>query len=486
MNIVWLKRDLRTQDHHLFHLAERQMEHSDYRIVYIFEHQLFELDNISLRHQQFIFHSLLDINRTLSKYSRKVDILYGDAKEIFGYLDSTFGIDTVFSYEEHGTPKSWSRDKEIKSFFSQSGIEWIEIPSDNVIRGKRDRRGWDKLWYKQISEELIVNSYSLSNSIFEIDQFQLPDELIKKLETYPSSYQAAGESNAHKYLQSFIQQRGRNYHRYISKPIESRVSCSRLSVYLAWGNLSIKQAYQRIRQSEEFDYNKRAYGAMLTRLKWRSHFIQKFETECQYAVRCINKAYEQMPYENDVQKLEAWKSGNTGIPLVDANMRCLIETGWINFRMRAMLVSVLCHHLDIDWKLGAPHLAQMFLDYEPGIHYPQVQMQAGTTGVNTVRVYNPVKQALDHDPKSVFILTWVPELKALPDQFTQCPWILTDMDQLFYNFNLGESYPIPIVDLETAGRRGRNKIWSFRERQDVKREALRILKTHTRRRSTTD
>ena len=70
----------------------------------------------------------------------------------------------------------------------------------------------------------------------------------------------------------------------------------------------------------------------------------------------------------------------TGIPLVDACMRCLKATGWINFRMRAMLVSFLCHHLDCDWRLGVYHLARLFLDYEPGIHYPQFQMQAGTWG----------------------------------------------------------------------------------------------------------
>ena len=95
---------------------------------------------------------------------------------------------------------------------------------------------------------------------------------------------------------------------------------------------------------------------------------------------------------------QAWKHGRTGFPFVDACMRCLIQHGWLNFRMRAMLVSFATYNLWLDWTRISGHLARVFLDYEPGIHYPQIQMQAGTTGINAMRVYNVVKQGKDQDP----------------------------------------------------------------------------------------
>ena len=178
--------------------------------------------------------------------------------------------------------------------------------------------------------------------------------------------------------------------------------------------------------------------------------------------------------------LLAWQSGRTGFPLVDACMRCLHTTGWINFRMRAMLVSLLCHHLDQDWRTGVYHLAQLFLDYEPGIHYPQFQMQAGTTGINTVRIYNPVKQSYEHDPEGVFIKKWVPELFNVPTPFIHEPYKMNHFDQSCYGIEMGVDYPFPIVNLEESGKIAREKIWGHRKGQKVKKESQRILKTHVR------
>ncbi len=162
----------------------------------------------------------------------------------------------------------------------------------------------------------------------------------------------------------------------ISKPLDSRYSCSRLSTHLAWGNISPRQVYLFVRYHPQYHkQKKRDLSAFLTRLKWRSHFIQKLEDEVSYEDKCNNSGFEKLEWSDRGYLKEAWEKGETGVPLVDACMRCLWHTGYINFRMRAMLVSFFCHHLDQDWRRGTDHLAWLFLDYEPGIHFTQFQMQ---------------------------------------------------------------------------------------------------------------
>jgi len=148
--------------------------------------------------------------------------------------------------------------------------------------------------------------------------------------------------------------------------------------------------------------------------------------------------------------------------------------------MRAMLVSFLTHHLDIDWRLGVYHLAQYFLDYEPGIHYTQFQMQAGTTGANTVRVYNPVKNGLEHDGEGEFVRRWVPEIAGLPNHLFHQPWTMTEMERVLYGVELGRDYPMPVVALQGRKIAMVARIYEMRKSEFAREEKARVLKKHSR------
>jgi deoxyribodipyrimidine photo-lyase len=478
VNIVWLKRDLRTLDHAALDAAEKVCQ--PYLIIYVFEPELMQHADSSLRHWQFIYHSIQEMNQNLAKFNRQVVIFHADAFEVFQYLIEQLPFKKVYSHRESGVRLTWDRDKHIRQLFNNNSIDWIEFKRDGIERGIHNRDGWDTGWFKTMRKPIIENCFSKNTIAAPEHPYPMPESLRHSLESYPERFQPPGETNAWKYLNSFTDGRGSNYHLNISKPEQSRQSCGRLSPYLAWGNLSIRQAYQHIKYHQNYDKNKRAFSAILTRLKWHCHFIQKFEVECDYEIRCINRGYELLEHSPNPHYVEAWKSGNTGFPLVDACMRCLHQTGWINFRMRAMLVSFFCHHLDQDWRSGVYHLANLFLDYEPGIHYPQFQMQAGTTGINTVRMYNPVKQSKDNDPEGRFIKKWVPELAEVPLEFIHEPWLMSDFDQTCCGVRMGKDYPLPMIDHMECAKQARKKIWGHRKNDMVKAERERILHTHTR------
>jgi deoxyribodipyrimidine photo-lyase len=227
----------------------------------------------------------------------------------------------------------------------------------------------------------------------------------------------------------------------------------------------------------------RALAAFEGRLHWHCHFIQKLEgaprIEHQNMQRACDGLRDPVP---DRERLAAWCAGRTGFPFVDACMRALTASGWINFRMRAMLMAFASYHLWLHWREPGLHLARLFTDYEPGIHWSQAQMQSGTTGINSLRIYNPVKQSQDQDPEGRFIRRWVPELGRVADAFIHAPWTMTPAEQEACGVRIGRDYPPPLVDHLAAAREARQRLGAVRRQGAARAEGRAIYRDHGSRR----
>ncbi len=474
INIVWFKRDLRIFDHIPLSLAA---QNGNVLPIFIFEPELWKEPDHSYRQYIFLKEALRDLDKQLKVIGGNLAVLVGSAIDIFDRLNSQYQINTIFSHQETWSLWTYNRDKAVKSWAIDNKVAWTEIPKNGVIRNLGSRNGWSRNWYHTMSAPLTTVPHKVkslkisSDTIPETSHLNLSDE-------QPISSQRATRSAAIHTLTSFLSSRGQNYTFEMSSPITAETSCSRISPYLAFGQISVREAYQitgkyaRGLGDSDKKYSK-SLKSFLSRLRWHCHFIQKLEDQPSIETHTLHSSFEKLrPSIYDQKVLEAWETGMTGYPMIDACMRYLNTTGWLNFRMRAMLVSFASYHLWLDWRLTAKHLARQFLDYEPGIHYSQIQMQSGTTGMNSIRIYNPIKQSMDQDPDGHFIKQWVPELRSLSTQLIHQPWLLED-DTL--------DYPKPIVDEKLSRAAAKEKIYSLKKQIKNSDETISLVRKHASR-----
>ena len=470
INIFWFKRDLRLLDNGPLNNAISQKE--KLLLIYCFEPSLKKNKHYSNRHWNFIKESINDLNIFLKNIDTHIHTYNKEITDVLKEIQEKFIVKKIFSHNETGLNVTFERDILLKEFCQNNSIQWEEEINNGVFRGLNNRKNWIKKWRDHMKSPVVLFKGEKNDfiNIKKKQNFKVKDSKI---------LQKGGVSSGIKYLDSFLDSRHTKYQNNISKPEASRTSCSRLSPYMSWGNISTRYAWQRAKEQIQNGKSKFQLNGFTSRLRWQAHFIQKFEMEYQMEFRSVNKGYQNLVKPVNKKYISAWEKGKTGYPLVDASMRCVIETGYLNFRMRALLVSFLTHHLWQPWQSGVIHLARNFLDFEPGIHYSQFQMQAGETGINMIRIYNPTKNAKEHDKEGVFIKKWIPELKKIPTPILFEPWKMSPIDQENYDCKIGKDYPNPIVDISETYKYAASKLWSIKSDPKVKEESSRILQKHT-------
>ena len=481
IQIVWFKRDLRTTDHKPLFEASKNL--IPILPIYVIENEYWEQPFSNKRHWHFIHDSLIELRKELKNLGQSLIIRTGSVIDIFNKLSTQFDIISIYAHEETGNRWTYDRDLNVKNWCNEKNVALIEYPTNGIVRNLKNRDDWSKVRDLRMKENLIPKPLSLmpvegikDGSIPKKDSPIFKNDFIGKV-------QKGGRDEALKIIKSFINDRGKNYLFNISKPGVSENTCSRISPHLTWGTISSKEIIKILnlnknnKQKNERKICNKNLNAIKSRLSWRCHFIQKLESQPSIETACMHPFYDELRKDDiNLEYYKAWKEGLTGYPFIDACMRSLNYNGWITFRMRAMLVSFASYDLWLDWRKTGYHLAQTFTDYEPGIHYSQLQMQSGVTGINTLRIYNPIKQSMDHDMNGEFIKKWVSELRNIPEMWIHEPWKMDLKTQENVNCLIGKHYPKPIVDHATAIRDAKTKLSSIFKKEGYRKNSNIVFK----------
>lgn len=435
MNVVLFDKDLRITDH--LPLAEAA-KGGEVLPLYIFQPSQWQETLLSARHFQFVIESLEELSKQINDRGGKLFFAIGELEAVLDKLLAAYDFISLFAHR--GTK------------VTEKAGEWAERNQQRLITYGPD---FNDVPAKHFRKQL--NSY-FKEPVIEVPiKMEAPEKAseilftdFKRILNFPVSGskirfgQQGGELKALETLDSFLGGRFASYVANQQKPLASSFSSSRLSEYITWGNISVRTIFQKTTeklQSCELEEEKYQLEQFLSKIETRVKICSGASGNKQITdVSTIKNDW-------DEEKFKRWLDGRTGIPIIDAAMRSLNKTGWLNFTFRSLVTSFIANTLLLDEQIPSKALAQLYLDYEPVLHDFYVKQQTGLTG--KVKIINPVKIGKQLDPDGAFIRRYIPELSHIPEEYVHEPWLYPGFYQL--------GYEVPLVDVKKANKLARQK-----------------------------
>ena len=471
MQLLWIKKNCRIHDHRA--LYEISLQHDEIMAFFCYEHSIMTQPDYSRAHRMFHTQCILWLKKDLLNYNIRLWVYDCEVIDMLNIFHQSQPITHIYSHEETWNHATYMRDLAVIQRCKNNNVGYTEYPTNGVVRALKDRDDYDGIWRERMSSPLVPDPAHQWFLFVPKDPW-IQDPVTPEYLTWPIHIQQWWELYALGMLDSFVQRRSTHYLQSLANPHTSVHYNSRLSAYITYGNLSVKQIYTHLMAQKTMLHTQltdpsiskiavshiRNITACISRLHRHDHFIQKFESWPRMEFEEQNTWLADLRTNDDDMRSKV-ESGNTWFLFIDASIRAVKDTGRLNFRARACLVSFVCNTLLQDRRRPAHRLAQQFTDYEPWIHYSQFQMQAAVTGINTVRMYNPLKQLADHDKHYIFVRHWIPEIRSLSDAEMQSAYLYS-------------TYPEPMVHFESAQAHAKQILYSAQKRPEVREQAKKV------------
>ncbi len=464
--LVWFRRDLRDFDHAALYHALKQS--TQVYCVFIFDTDILaKLNNKQDRRVEFIWESVRELKAALQKNGGDLTVKHGSALTLIPELALQLNIHAVFANRDY-EPNAVARDADVAAQLAKDHIE-IHDFKDQVIFEKNEVLTLNNKPYSVFTpyknahlkklNDFYLKPYPVDRYIHNLAKC-LPSELIS-LESLGfersnlSTMRLPTGMHGGKQLFEDFENRMHQYKEGRDFPAIKGVSY--LSVHLRFGTVSIRYLARTARNMASYGANNVGFARVgcevwLNELIWRDFYFQILHHNPQVAFgRAYKSEFENLAFPNDENLFQAWCTGNTGYPLVDAAMRQLNQTGFMHNRLRMVAASFLVKDLLIDWRWGERYFAEKLIDFDLSANNGGWQW-AASTGCDAqpwFRIFNPVTQSERFDASGKFIRKYVPELVSCTDKEIHAPWLIPPLRQESIGILIGKNYPLPVVDHAT-------------------------------------